>query len=60
MRCSLKTEGDRPGGPRERRQSLAAAGTRGRPADYSSEAEMGMLARGRLPNASDSRLAAAR
>ncbi|APP77609.1 hypothetical protein BJD12_04590 [Xanthomonas vesicatoria ATCC 35937] len=60
MRCSLKTEGGRPGGPRERRQSLAAAGTGGRPTRYSSEAEIGILARGRLPNSSDKRLAATR
>ncbi|QWN21187.1 hypothetical protein DGM98_14565 [Xanthomonas citri] len=60
MRCSLKTEGGGPSGPREDGefyQRPAAAADRPR---YSSDAEIGMLARGRLPSSSASRVAAAR
>ncbi|XNL32239.1 hypothetical protein FMO13_03130 [Xanthomonas phaseoli pv. dieffenbachiae] len=59
MRCSLKTEGGRPSGPRE------DGGFYQRPASpapmrYNRDAEIGMLARGRLPSSSASRVAAAR
>ncbi|QEX79790.1 hypothetical protein F6Y24_20715 [Xanthomonas arboricola pv. pruni] len=60
MRYSLKTEGGRPSGPRERQRILASGRHQRRPALYSSEAEIGMLARGRLPSSSDRRAAAAR
>ncbi|QER95013.1 hypothetical protein FLG15_13810 [Xanthomonas phaseoli pv. dieffenbachiae] len=59
MRCSLKTEGGGPNGPREDSEFYQRPASPA-PMRYSRDAEIGMLARGRLPSSSASRVAAAR